>query len=611
MQYYSNLSVAQKVASLLVLMFIVPMSCCMELEQHRESIDEELELPLAPLKVRTADQQEIVIPVDIIKKSKTLMDLEDSVRYFGKDNSEHSKDDVTDLSEIENIEIIKHIMQLCQMFDKYMKVDASEKWQKYINTYFANFSATNGKLLSDIMLASNYLALQFLVDSFSRAAIIYLKQAVKENKSLDQILLETRPQSNALSEIGVRNELVGYISENIGGKNIRVESAISDFCISPDGKTVAIGLRNGKFQLWDIREGALIKTVHKHSNKAVRNIVFSPDGGTLLMGSDDSVGVWNIKTGLYRRVRDYKGSVEIIKFAPNGEYFVVVVGDTIYKYSLKGKIIQSFEVPTCRVDFIDFLSDGQRIITACSAKNSISIFRSNGRPIQVLRDHSARIAGLVAAPNKETFASIDEKGAVKIWDATAFTNLSTIQKNSCCIQSPAYSPDSSKLLVIFGGEEVQIIDVQAGSDYYNFKDGKSSHQANWIPESDLIMTIGKKAVSLWNMNDGSKVKRFQTLLSDNPKASFDSDGNYLVFLRNSNTLKIYALADLKNDLRPDIEIDAAMMKDLTFDQLITLFYLVDAEKKNGRIALKPQGKAKETFELLPQEFKMNFKNYVR
>lgn len=63
---------------------------------------------------------------------------------------------------------------------------------------------------------------------------------------------------------------------------------------SPDGKVLASGSKRN-LKLWDVQTGALLRELVGHSD-TVNTAVFSPDGATLLSGSEDgTVRQWRIK----------------------------------------------------------------------------------------------------------------------------------------------------------------------------------------------------------------------------------------------------------------------------------------------------------------------------
>ncbi|MBD2471531.1 WD40 repeat domain-containing protein [Nostoc sp. FACHB-145] len=84
------------------------------------------------------------------------------------------------------------------------------------------------------------------------------------------------------------------------GKRIgsfEAKSSINAVAISPDGNTLATGIRDNAIKLWNIHDGKLMHTLTGHQTE-VRTVAFSPDGTLLASGSrDGTVKLWNVTTG--------------------------------------------------------------------------------------------------------------------------------------------------------------------------------------------------------------------------------------------------------------------------------------------------------------------------
>jgi len=67
---------------------------------------------------------------------------------------------------------------------------------------------------------------------------------------------------------------------------------------SPDGRLLAIGLKNGTLELWDTRAGKKVFSVKaiEGSHNSIYDVDFSPDGSLLSAGYDDgAVRIYAIK----------------------------------------------------------------------------------------------------------------------------------------------------------------------------------------------------------------------------------------------------------------------------------------------------------------------------
>jgi WD40 repeat protein len=107
---------------------------------------------------------------------------------------------------------------------------------------------------------------------------------------------------------------------------------VEDVAFSSDGKTLALGSREGTVQFWEVDTGELQKTLKGHSS-AVSAVVLSPDGRTLATGgSDQTVRLWNVETGRELMQLDCGdvelGGVETLAFSPEGKQLVAEAKST-------------------------------------------------------------------------------------------------------------------------------------------------------------------------------------------------------------------------------------------------------------------------------------------
>ena len=94
----------------------------------------------------------------------------------------------------------------------------------------------------------------------------------------------------------------------------------TSIAFSPDGSTFASGSSDLTVRVWDTRTREVLHTLTGRSHShAVRALSFSSDGKILATGGDDTIPLWDVRTGaLLWKLEGHTGSVEAVEFAADG-----------------------------------------------------------------------------------------------------------------------------------------------------------------------------------------------------------------------------------------------------------------------------------------------------
>jgi hypothetical protein len=140
-------------------------------------------------------------------------------------------------------------------------------------------------------------------------------EAIKAGKILQKQQTYNKEVTNALQELlnrkSERNRLEGHYS------------VVNSVNFSPDGKTLVSGSDDNTIKLWNVETGQEIRTLKGHDN-SVYSVNFSPDGKTLVSGSwDNTIKLWNVETGQeIRTLKGHDSPVRSVNFSPDGKTLV-------------------------------------------------------------------------------------------------------------------------------------------------------------------------------------------------------------------------------------------------------------------------------------------------
>lgn len=133
---------------------------------------------------------------------------------------------------------------------------------------------------------------------------------------------------------------------------------------SPDGKTILTGSNDYSSRLWDLN-GNLLTAIKGQSN-SINSVAFSPDGLSFLTGSfgtDPSARLWDLKGNLIKVFKGHTTSIFSVSFSPDGKKILTGSADqTAILWDLHGNIDQIFSGYKSYVTSVAFSPDGQNIL---------------------------------------------------------------------------------------------------------------------------------------------------------------------------------------------------------------------------------------------------------
>lgn len=186
------------------------------------------------------------------------------------------------------------------------------------------------------------------------------------------------------------------------GKNCHVYTV----AISPDGKTLVNGSDDKTIKFWDFQTKELLDTIQE--NNQIRSIAISPNGQTLVSGSKNgTVKVWDFKTRKPKKA--FQGHRKIIR----------------------SMIISN---------------DGKTLVTGSSDK-TIKIWNlQTGELKQEFTNHKSSILSLALSPDEKTLISGSFDGKIKIYNLETGKLENQLLKLNQWITSLAITQDGKKLI---------------------------------------------------------------------------------------------------------------------------------------------------------------------
>jgi WD40 repeat protein/transcriptional regulator with XRE-family HTH domain len=317
--------------------------------------------------------------------------------------------------------------------------------------------------------------------------------------------------------------------------------------ISPDGRTVLSGSDDQLIRLWDVKTTQCLKTFYGHTNR-VRSVVFSPDGRLAASGSDDfTVRLWNMDSeDCINTFHGHSSRVWSVAFRPDGK--LLVSGGSDYTVKIwditTGECLRTLKGHTARICSVTCSSDG-RLVASGSDDQTVRVWDiESGECIRILRGHTERVWSVTFSPVGSLLASGSDDRAVRLWDIESGECLGVMRGHTNRVWAVAFSADGNA--IVSGGDD-QTIRMWNTDDGLCFKmlQGHSSRVRSVAFSPDGAMLISgsdDRTVRLWQVENGHCLKILQGHSTWIYAVAFSPTGSLLASGSDDQTIRLWDVA---------------------------------------------------------------------
>ena len=175
--------------------------------------------------------------------------------------------------------------------------------------------------------------------------------------------------------------------------------------------------------------GSGLRVLEGHS-EGVTSAVFSPDGATLLTGSDDGTArLWRASDGAALAVLEgHSGWVRSAAFSPDGATVLTASGDGTARLwrASDGAALAVLEGHSDGVTSAVFSPDGATLLTRSDDRTARLWRASDGAALAVLEGRGGRVTSAVFSPDGATLLTASEDRTARLWRASDGAELAAI-----------------------------------------------------------------------------------------------------------------------------------------------------------------------------------------
>lgn len=378
---------------------------------------------------------------------------------------------------------------------------------------------------------------------------------IKGESELEQPGIAFSPDGKYLA-VGMREKVVGIWDVAKGALQQSVSfptGPIGRIFFSPDGSRLFATTNNGELYCWDIRHRLLLNFSERHTNE-VMSFSFSPDGKSLATGSVDRIiKVWDIPTlKRQRTIVGHGGWVTSLSFSSDGLHLLSGDADGLIKMwdmSTKEPPVWPDQKPKS-ISATAFTSANELIAIGGSDDEHMVLWDlSNGKTIW---DFGRLFEISSAAFSKDcALVAVAADAKIRIYSLATGTLVSTLAVSGLYVYGLDFSPDSTRLISGDKDGNVFVSDVSTGQTEARLDNGNMYYRVVVSPNGNQVASADQDGkVRIWDLASRTIIKTLTGHTAAVKLIKFSPDSRLLATAADDNTVRTWDLASGKELKKP-------------------------------------------------------------
>ena len=378
----------------------------------------------------------------------------------------------------------------------------------------------------------------------------YLKAQANNFNYLSQKVVETDPTTalrlaeyaNSIDSINpdiVQNITRIYYDNNFYKIVSKHEDRIRSVAFSPDGKSILIGSDDNTARLCDLHGNELqIFIGHKDG---IKSVAFSPDGKNILTGSSDKTAIlWDLNGNILKIFKGHDDGIFSVAFSPDGKRILTGSDDkTARLWDLQGNELQLFKGHKNNIWSVAFSPDGKSILTG-SLDSTVRLWDLQGNVLQVFKGQKDFFLAVAFSPDGKSILTGSFDNTACLWDLQGH-ELRVFVGHKGGITSVAFSPDGKSILTGSWDKKARIWDLQ-GNVLQEFKGHEEViTSVAFSPDGKSILTGSyDKTARRWNIQ-GNQLHSFYGHGENITSVAFSPDNKSILTGSGDRTARLWDL----------------------------------------------------------------------
>ncbi|MCI0535179.1 MAG: hypothetical protein L0Z50_08120 [Verrucomicrobiales bacterium] len=225
---------------------------------------------------------------------------------------------------------------------------------------------------------------------------------------------------------------------------------VNSVSLPADGRLLATGCPDGSVRIFTMPDGRLIGTLTNAVANRTGNLIFSPNGQSLVTcgGAPAQLAVWNTATWQARTLlRDPPANHSGFAFSDDGSLLVTPMGDNFaIVWNMPSGTTNHLKFNSYVGPAASFSSDGSMLALALGFFDIALLKVKTWERLGTLKGHEHVINWTAFAPDGKILASVAIDGSVRLWSVPGCEEVAVLYDHLDATGTVAFTPDGQWLI---------------------------------------------------------------------------------------------------------------------------------------------------------------------